>query len=145
VAPQSTQNLGNHVRYVPLYHFVLTALGLLSLGLAVARLVSGVSVASLLEFLLAVSLILTAFFARSFAVTAQDRVIRLEERLRMQALAPELAVRFNEFTTGQVTALRFASDAELPALAKQVLEGKLTKGIEIKKQIREWKRDHLRV
>jgi hypothetical protein len=75
----------------------------------------------------------------------QNRVIRLEVRLRLQALAPELVTRYDEFTLAQFTALRFASDAELPALARQVIEGKLTTGVEIKKQIRNWRPDHLRV
>jgi hypothetical protein len=145
MARQSTQNFGNHSRYVPLYHFGLLAIALLSLGLAVKRVTSHVSADTLLEFLLVVALILVAYFARSFALTVQDRVIRLEVRLRLQTLAPQLAARFDELTPAQFTALRFAGDAELPALAQQVIEGKLTKGSDIKKQIRDWKPDHLRV
>ena len=145
MARQSTQNFGNHARYVPLYHFGLLAIALLSLGLAAKRVTSRVSADTLLEFLLVVALILVAYFARSFALTVQDRVIRLEVRLRLQTLAPQLAARFDEFTPAQFTALRFAGDAELPALAQQVIEGKLTKGVDIKKQIRDWKPDHLRV
>ncbi len=63
----------------------------------------------------------------------------------MQALAPNLALRFDELAPGQCTALRFASDAELPALAQQVLDGKLTKSADIKRQIKSWKADDLRV
>jgi hypothetical protein len=144
VAPQSPQNLENHRRYVPLYHFVLFGIALLLLGLTIKRMVSHFSFDNVSEFLLVVALVLVGFFARSFAVTVQDRVIRLEVRLRLQALAPDLAARFDEFTPVQFTALRFAGDDELPALARQVLDGKLIKSVEIKKQIRNWKPDNLR-
>lgn len=145
MAQRSQQNFGNHARYVPLYHFGLLAIALLSLGLAVKRMASHFSADTLLEVLLVVALVLVAYFARSFALTVQDRVIRLEMRLRLQTLAPESATRFDEFTIAQLTALRFAGDAELPALAQQVIEGKRTKGVDIKKQIRNWRPDHLRV
>jgi hypothetical protein len=145
VTQQSAQNFENHARYVPLYHFVLPAIALFSLGMAVMRMTSHFSADTLLEFLLVVALVLVAYFTRSFALTVQNRVIRLEVRLRLQTLAPELAARFDELTPAQFTALRFAGDAELPALARQVMEGRLTKGIDIKKQIRSWQPDHLRV
>jgi hypothetical protein len=144
VTPQSPQTYANHSRYVPLYHFVLFALALLLLVTSVVRMVSRFSADATFDFLLVVALGLAAYFARSFALTVQDRVIRLEMRLRLQALAPDLAPRFDELTRGQFTALRFAGDTELPALARQVLEGKLTKGGDIKKQIRDWKADNLR-
>jgi hypothetical protein len=142
---QTPQTFSNHARYVPLYHFVLTSIALLLLGMSIRRMALRFSAEALFEFLLVVALVLVAYFARGFALTVQDRVIRLEVRLRLQALAPDLATRFDEFTPAQFTALRFADDAELPALARQVLDGKLTKGVEIKKQIRNWKADNLRV
>ena len=144
MAQSSPQNFGNHSRYVPLYHFVLLALAIFMLALSIERMVLHFSSGTLLDFLLVVALVLVAYLARSFAVTVQDRVIRLEMRLRVQALAPDLAARFDELTPAQFTALRFAGDAELPALTRQVLEGKLTRGVEIKQQIRDWKADHLR-
>jgi hypothetical protein len=145
MARQTPQTFGNHARYVPLYHFVLTGLALLLLGMSIRRMVLRFSAEALFEFLLVVALVLVAYFARGFALTVQDRVIRLETRLRLQALAPDLATRFDELTPAQFTALRFADDAELPALARQVIDGKLTKGLEIKKQIHNWKADNLRV
>ena len=144
MAQASSQNLGNHSRYVPLYHFVLFAIVLLLLGTTIKRLAAHFSADTRFEFLLVVALVLVAYFARSFALTVQDRVIRLEMRLRLQALAPDLAPRFDEFAPAHLTALRFAGDAELPALARQVIAGKLTKGVDIKKQIRNWKPDNLR-
>ena len=94
---------------------------------------------------LAVGLILMFWYMRVFAVTVQDRVIRLEERLRMEALLPaDLKTRIPEFSPGQLVALRFASDAELPALARRVLDEKLTDQKAIKRLIKEWRADHLR-
>jgi len=74
----------------------------------------------------------------------QDRVIRLEERLRLARLAPELSARADAVTPAQWAALRFASDAELPALAGEVLAGKLTKPDDIKRAVRAWRADNLR-
>ena len=84
------------------------------------------------------------FYARAFAISVQDRVIRLEMRLRLTALAPELMARFDEFTVRQLVALRFAGDRELRALAQQTLEGKFASGKAIKQQIQDWKADYWR-
>jgi hypothetical protein len=79
------------------------------------------------------------------ALKVQDRVIRLEMRLRMQQqLPPELRVRIPEFTVDQLISLRFASDAELPSLAQKVLDEKLTSRATIKKMVRDWQADLLR-
>jgi hypothetical protein len=88
----------------------------------------------------------TALFARVFALKAQDRLIRLEERMRMRALLPaETQGRIEDFTPDQLVALRFASDAELPKLAAAVLSGNIQKRAEIKKMIQQWRADHCRV
>lgn len=139
------QNVSNHARYVPGYHFVLSALLLAVLGWQIYYLAIRPSLGTALGLVLAVALILMYWYTRVFAVTVQDRVIRLEERLRMAALLPaELKPRIPEFTPRQLVALRFASDAELPALAKRVLDEKITDEKEIKKLIKEWRADYLR-
>jgi len=79
------------------------------------------------------------------ALKVQDRVIRLEERLRFErALPAELHPRIGEFTIDQLVALRFASNAELPELARRVLEEKLVNRKEIKKLIKTWRPDFVR-
>ncbi len=145
MAEQRPQNFEHHARYVPLYHFVLSFLLVALLGWATREAIVHPSAATVFQFLLVVALVLVGFFARSFALTAQDRVIRLEMKLRMQAVTPQLMPRFAELTPAQLTALRFAGDAELPALAQQVLEGRLTRSVDIKRQIKDWQADHLRV
>ena len=93
----------------------------------------------------AVTLLLVFKYAREFPVTVQDRVIRLEEQLRLaRLLPPDLRTRVNEFTPSQLIALRFASDAELPSLAQRVLAEKIADRAAIKAMIREWRPDHLR-
>jgi hypothetical protein len=93
----------------------------------------------------AVALVLLFFFARIFALRVQDRVIRLEMRLRMaQVLPADLRGRINEFTVNQLCSLRFASDAELAELARKVLDEKLDDRKSIKKMIRNWEADWLR-
>ena len=87
-----------------------------------------------------------AFFARIFALTVQDRVIRLEMQLRMEKiLPPDLRPRIAEFSRGQMVALRFAGDEELPELASKVLAEKIEDRKAIKRMIKRWNPDHLRV
>ncbi|GAC1702590.1 MAG: hypothetical protein NVS9B4_08300 [Candidatus Acidiferrum sp.] len=75
----------------------------------------------------------------------QDRVIRLEERLRCQRLLPPgLQPRIGELTEGQLVALRFASDEELPGLTQRVMDEKIVGRAAIKKLVKNWKADHLR-
>jgi hypothetical protein len=140
-----SQNYGNHRRFVPAYHFVAGPIFLLNLGWSIYGLVKNPSASTIIATLLAVALILLFLFARMFANTVQDRVIRLEERLRMAALLPtELQPRIPEFTRDQLVGLRFASDAELPALCRRVLDEKIANRDAIKKLVKDWRPDTLR-
>jgi len=87
-----------------------------------------------------------AFLARIFALGVQDRVIRLEERLRYARLLPDdLRARIGEFTINQLVALRFACDAELPVLARKVLDTKMNERKAIKRMVQNWRPDYQRV
>jgi hypothetical protein len=100
---------------------------------------------TVVSLLVAIALLLLAFNARIFALTVQDRVIRLEMRLRLQqVMPPDLRARIPEFSIDQLVSLRFASDAELRELARKVLDEKLTDRKAIKKLIRDWQPDLLR-
>jgi hypothetical protein len=95
--------------------------------------------------LLAAALVVLVFYARLFPLAVQDRLIRLEERLRSERLLPaDLRPRIGEFSADQLVALRFASDVELPVLARKVLDEKLTDRKAIKKLIKNWKPDYQR-
>lgn len=144
------QSFRNHSRFVPLFHFVVGPILLINFLWACYRLFQGLPYQPLfdrlLDMLVALALIGVFFFARIFALTAQDRVIRLEERLRLERLLPDdLRPRIPELTRGQLIALRFAHDEELPALTRQVLDQRIRDPKEIKRQIRQWRADHLRV
>jgi hypothetical protein len=140
------QNLANHVRFVPLFHFFAMPVFALNLGWSFYRLKNlGFSFAGIFGVLFAAALVVLLLHARLFALAVQDRVIRLEERLRFARLLPaDLQPRIGEFTSGQLVALRFASDAELAALARKVLDEKLTERKAIKQLIKTWKPDYSR-
>ena len=143
---EQEQTFANHARFVPPYHYVAAPIFLLNFGWAVYGLFDGLSFAAILNVLVAIALIILFFAARVFALKAQDRVIRLEMRLRMREVLPaELQARINDFTPTQLIALRFASDAELPELARKVLDENITKGTPIKQLITDWQGDYLRV
>ena len=95
--------------------------------------------------LLALGLVVGFLTARMMALSVQDRVIRLEERLRYERMLPaDMKPRIGEFTVEQLVSLRFASDAELPALARKVLDEKMTERKAIKQMVKSWKPDFLR-
>lgn len=143
LAPQSQ---ANHARYVPLWHYVTTPILLGLFIWAVVRLAKAPSSDTIGDVLLLFAILVVFWYARAFALKAQDRVIRLEEQLRYQRLFPDdLLARMNEFTTTQYIALRFASDAELAELARKVLDEKITAQKQIKSMIRTWRPDYLRV
>jgi Family of unknown function (DUF6526) len=142
---EKAQNFENHAKTVPAFHFVVLPIFLLNIVWCVERLIHRHTFDTVVSLLVAIALLLLAFAARRFALTVQDRVIRLEMRLRLQqVLRPDLKPRIPEFTVSQLVSLRFASDAELPELARKVLEEKLNDRKAIKKLIRDWQPDLLR-
>ena len=139
------QSLESHARYVAGFHFV--ALGLLAVNLlfTIYFVIRQPSLETGVMLIAALGTMLIGFYTRQFAAANQDRIIRLEERLRLQQLLPaDLAPRVDQFTGAQLVAMRFASDAELPELARRVIQEK-PDGAAIKKMIRTWRPDHMRV
>jgi hypothetical protein len=145
MASAATQSFSNHARFDPPFHFVLAPIGLAAIILSIVLLVRQPGIGSVLGVLLSVGLFMIAGKARSYALKVQDRVIRLEERLRLSMLLPEATrPRIFELTEPQLIALRFASDAEAPALAMRALNEGLTKK-QIKASIQNWRADYFRV
>ena len=142
----TTQTYANHVRWYPLVHFVTVPLLTVLIIYQVVRLFQEPSLdrTALLILILVIVMVNTA--ARLQALKAQDRVIRLEERLRYrEILSPELAAPAAGLATGKLISLRFASDEELTELLPRVLSGELSTAKQIKSAIREWRGDNLRV
>ncbi len=144
------QNYSNHTRWYPLFHFVVMPLLALNFLSHLVRLYMAApdSGRKTLAFwtLLSFTLILLGLASRLQALKAQDRVIRLEERLRYRdVLSPELAKRADDLRTGQIIALRFAPDDELAGLVERTLNGEFAKTKEIKLAIKDWRGDYLRV
>jgi hypothetical protein len=144
------QNYANHARYVPGFHFVTFGILAINVLWSLYRLVVGLPGVPIFDRVLnvavAAALVLLAWYARVFPLRAQDRVIRLEETLRLERLLPaDLRPHIAELRPSQLIALRFASDEELPELARTVIERKDMESDEIKKSIRNWRADHLRM
>jgi len=144
------QNYSNHTRWYPLFHFVVMPLLVLNLLSHLVRLFLAApeSGRKALAFwtVLSLALILLALASRLQALKAQDRVIRLEERLRYrELLSPELVKKAEGLRTGQIISLRFAPDDELAGLVERTLNGEFAKTKEIKQAIKNWRADYLRV
>ncbi len=145
MATPQAQSYENHSKIVAPYHFGISFVFLANVLFLGWRLIRTPGVESALAFLVALALVGVFWYMRIFPLTVQDRVIRLEMRLRLQEVLPEdLRGRIGELAPGQLVALRFASDGELPELVKAVLEGGLTSRVEIKKRIKDWQTDDLR-
>jgi hypothetical protein len=145
MAEKLPQNFSNHTRLDPPFHFFVVPIFAISLLVVIVHLVRypGVHAAWLVVLMLAA--MLAIFQMRLYALKVQDRVIRLEERLRMAALLDEsLRPRIGELSEPQLVALRFASDAELPALVARALAEKMSNA-DIKKAVRQWRPDYFRV
>jgi len=140
------QNFANHGKFFPPFHFfVIPVLSINLVRVLFVWIKSGFSLGGFLQVLVAIALPLGFLSARVMALKVQDRVIRLEEQLRFERLLPaDLKARIVEFSVDQCIALRFACDAELPLLARKVLDDKVTERKAIKKMVANWKPDYLR-
>jgi Family of unknown function (DUF6526) len=140
------QNFANHRRTFPLFHFFVMPVMAINFFWSIYRLWKGGFTADGFErVLVAIALIGGFLAARVMALTVQDRVIRLEERLRYERVLPaDLKARLPELTVAQIVSLRFASDAELPTLARKVLDEKMSERKAIKQMVKTWRPDFLR-
>jgi hypothetical protein len=145
MAKNVPQNFSNHTRLDPLFHFFVLPVFGLAFVITIVDLVMHPGLHSAWIVILALAAAIAVVKIRTYALKVQDRVIRLEERLRLAILLDRpLRDRIGDFSESQLVALRFASDAELPALAKRTLSEKLSKKA-IKQAITHWKPDNWRV
>jgi hypothetical protein len=145
MAEKKPQTYANHGRFDPLFHFfVLPVFFLLAIA-GVVHFIRRPGWHSGLMFVAAVAAAIAVTKIRFYSLRVQDRVIRLEERIRLTALLPEpLRSRIPELTEGQLIALRFASDAEVAKLTERALAEKLSRA-DIKKAIQVWRPDYWRI
>jgi hypothetical protein len=140
------QDFSNHVKWDPQWHYVLIPLLLLNVFYRIFEMLdTEISLGAIWDIVTAGALLLMGLMARWKALKVQDRLIRLEERLRMaELLPPTLLAKTGDLTVPQILALRFASDAELPGLVEETLKTQMGNQ-QIKQAIKNWRADHFRV
>jgi hypothetical protein len=140
-----TQSYKNHARVVPAFHMGVFFPFLANFFWTGYRLTRSVNGDTVMSFIMAIALLLLFFTVRVMVTTVQDRVIRLEMRLRLRGLLPpDMQSQIDRLSHKQLVALRFASDAELPELVRDISAGKVTTQKEIKMRVRDWQPDYLR-
>ncbi|MDQ2922067.1 MAG: SlyX family protein [Acidobacteriota bacterium] len=140
------QNFANHTRWHPLFHFFVLPVMLINFVWSVVAFAKAPGRDSAWWIVVSLALAMLALFTRTYSLKVQDRIIRLEEKLRyQQLLSPAIVQQTGALTVAQIVALRFAGDEQLEELVGQVLAGKFTKGKDIKQAIKNWRADTFRV
>jgi Family of unknown function (DUF6526) len=146
MSTEPTQSFANHARMVPGFHYVTGGFTIVFVVWSMWHAASTRSLDAHFQMLGAFGLLGTYWYTRAFPLKAQDRVIRLEEQLRLTRLLPDdLRNRVDELSAKQLIALRFASDAEIPELVRWVLTERVTETKAIKQRITQWRPDFHRV
>jgi len=142
----TAQTYANHTRWHGPFHFFVLPVMLINVIWAIVLFVKAPNATQGWWIVVSVALVVLAFLARTYSLKTQDRIIRLEERLRYRQLLPaDLAGQTRALVLGQMIALRFASDAELEEMVREVLAGRLTKSAQIKAAVKDWRSDTHRV
>jgi hypothetical protein len=142
---EKIQSAKNHVRLLPPFHFFVLPVLFLNLLNTARHIWLAPSYSTAWAAVVAAALLMLGLLSRVMVLTVQDRLIRLEMRLRLRELLPaDMHARIKDLTHRQLVAMRFASDAELPELTREVLAGKLATSKEIKLRVRQWEPDWLR-
>jgi len=145
MSESKSQNMKNHGRFDPPYHFFLAIVSIATVVISIVYAVHHTCFYSIWLVVVAVAAFIALFRMRQYPLKVQDRVIRLEERIRLQALAPsEWHTQIYRLSEDQLIGLRFAADDEVVELAKQALEHNLTRK-QIKERIKDWRPDNWRV
>jgi Family of unknown function (DUF6526) len=142
---EKQQTFANHVKYDPSFHFFVLPVLVINVLVIAYELLRHPGMLGAWLLLISIVLLVMANRMRSYATHLQDRIIRAEERLRLTSLLEEpLRSRIHELSGSQLIGLRFASDAELPALVQRVLDEKLSRA-DIKRAVTNWRPDYSRV
>ena len=140
------QSYATHRMFVPGYHFGVSIGLIINFGWSLYRLGQSSTGDNIVGVILGAALVGLYIYTRTFPLKVQDRVIRLEMLVRLRDVLPaQMQARIREFTLGQLIAMRFASDAELPALATKVLQDNIHNRNAIKQLVTDWQADGHRV
>jgi len=143
---ESIQTRASHRRFIPLWHFFVLPVLIAHVIIAGVRFYRVPNFETGWSIVVAIALVLGIYLSRSMPLRAQDRVIRLEERLRLEKILPaDLRARVGDLTPEQMIGLRFAPDDEVTELTRRALNGELKTRSDIKREIRNWRPDHFRV
>lgn len=144
--PPEEQSYASHRRFHPIFHFFAFPILALNVLVSIYWFVKYPRWQMAWGILVALALAVIALMARFYSLRQQDRIIRLEERLRLQSLLPDdLRPRINELRTAQLISLRFCSDEELADATRAVLAGEVTSANDIKRRVKQWRPDHHRI
>ena len=139
------QTYATHHRWLVPWHFIAAPLLAANVIVAAIAVFKNPGFTTTWLLLVSIALLLTLFTARSMATTNQDRLIRLEERLRLNRLMPGREADIAKLTVDQLIELRFACDEEAPGLVDRALAGELRGRNDIKKEVKTWRGDVLRI
>lgn len=141
-----TQSLASHRRYIPIWHFFALPVLIINVFVVAYHFVRDPRLINGWALIVSIALAIGISWSRFMPLRAQDRIIRLEERTRLERVLPaDLRGRVGELTERQLIAIRFAPDEEVPDLTRRALNGELKTPGDIKRAIRNWRADHLRV
>ena len=144
MSDDSVQNYGNHTRWFPPWHFLAIPILVINMIVMLVALIRAPSLDTAWGFIVALALALGLMLARYMTLRVQDRVIRLEEELRLNRLLPGRYTDIESLSLGQLIALRFASDAEVGHILDRILSGEIQSRRDIKIAVQHWRPDHLR-
>ena len=143
---EQTQTLASHRRFIPAFHFFALPVLLVNVFVVAYQFARDPRLMNGWALLVALALAVGISWSRFMPLRAQDRIIRLEERTRLERLLPtDMRGRIGELTERQLIAIRFAPDDEVPDLTRRTLNGELKSPGDIKRAIRSWRADHFRV
>lgn len=141
-----TQTFASHRRYIPIWHFFALPVLIINVFVVAVQFVGDPRLINGWALVVSIALAIGIGWSRFMPLRAQDRIIRLEERTRLERLLPaDLRGRVDELTARQLIAIRFAPDDEVPDLTRRALNGELKTPGDIKRAIRNWRADHFRV
>jgi len=145
MSDDAVQSYANHARWLPPWHFFVVPVLLANVIIRIVELVRTPGLPSAWEAIVAVALLTGLVCARWMPLRVQDRVVCLEETLRLERLLPGRSQDVERLSRGQLIGIRFASDAEVPHLVERILGGELASRNDVKRAVQHWRPDHGRV